>query len=427
MNSKSTALAGWLLLSAILSIDAYILFPAIGKTWAAIGTWGAALLLWPLLKHTAKRQVIILLSIGLCGIAWGIANNISPNLSIATSGNALLLTMLAAVSFLRLITHMQCDNPADVTPGRRSLWHSLFAVHLFGAVINLSTVFIMGDHLSKRRPLSETQLRVLTRGFSAAAFWSPFFAAMAAALTYAPGANLQYLWLSGIPLALLALGITAFSCRSAEQFVGYPMHLGALWLPALLALAVLLIHQVYPELSVLGVICLLAPLITVITLWLKQQPVMSSIKRHITQDLPGMHNELALFLAAGVMASGLGSVFASLGGWLPFNQFSGSEAVVTLWFMLLTSLIGVHPVINIATIGTLLIPLQPNSTLLAMTFLSGWAIGVVNTPYSGLSLAMQGRYGLPALALTRINGLFSLSMAVLASMTLWLFDRYFLY
>ncbi|MES9847862.1 MAG: hypothetical protein ABW145_05675, partial [Candidatus Thiodiazotropha sp.] len=41
----------------------------------------------------------------------------------------------------------------------------------------------------------------------------------------------------------------------------------------------------------------------------------------------------------------------------------------------------VHPVINIAALGTLLAPLQPDGTLLAMTFLSAWAVGVACSPF----------------------------------------------
>ena len=422
MNPRAQALAGWLLLLAVIGIGLHTLLPDVPRLWAALACWGAGILLWPSLKSQAQKQSIVLLLIGSGGIAWGLAHQVGPNLHIATSANAMLLAMLASVSFLRLITRPASDDQHKLAQGRRALWHSLFAVHFFGSVINLSSVFIVGDHLSRKNPLSDAQVRVLTRAFASAAYWSPFFAAMAAALTYSPGASLPVLWIGGIPLALLSLAITALACRQPQQFVGYPMHLGALWLPITLAVSVLLLHQAMPDVPVLGIICLLAPLITVLTLWLRREAPLQKLRDHVRQDMPGMKNELVLFLAAGVMASGLNSVFQTFGGWLPFDQFGALEAVMVLWFMLITSLIGVHPVINIATIGTLLAPLHPDASLLAMTFLCGWAIGVVNSPYSGMSLAMQGRYNIPPLGLTRLNGAFSLIMALGASLMLAALD-----
>ncbi len=421
------AVAGWLLLAAIISIGVNTLVPEIPGYGAAIGTWGAGLLLWPRLTTHAKRQAVVLLSIGLTGIGWGLTRQISPNLQIATTANATLLAMLGAVSFLRLITLPQTSADTPTSRGKSALWHNLFAVHLFGSVINLSAVFIMGDRMSGGRGLSDSQTLILSRGFAAAAFWSPFFAAMAAALTYAPGADLGRLLLMGIPLALISLLLTTLLCRVPEDFVGYPMQLNALALPAALAVSVLTLHQFHPQLSVLGIICVLAPVMTVLALGVRRFPVAGTLRQHIQQGLPGMHNELVLFLSAGVMASGLNSLFLGLDGWLPFQQFHATEAILTLVFMLATSLIGVHPVINIATLGTLYASLQPDATLLAMTFLCGWAIGVVNTPFSGLSLAMQGRYQIPALALTRLNGSYSLLLTAAAGLTLMAYEQFFLH
>ncbi|MCG8125649.1 MAG: hypothetical protein N0E55_17070, partial [Candidatus Thiodiazotropha taylori] len=239
------------------------------------------------------------------------------------SGNALLLSMLAAVSFLRLITRPDTQAGERLPSGKRAVWSTLLGVHLFGAVINLSSVFIMGDRISRKGRLNQAQTVILTRGFTAAAFWSPFFAAMAAALTYAPGASLPQIWLMGIPLAVAALLFTALGCQRNQQFTGYPMHPQALLLPGVLAICVLLLHQWHSDWHILGIIALLAPGLSLAVLFLRHPQPRSRALKHITTDLPGMQNELTLFLAAGVMAAGLNAVFAVFGGWLPFSQFSG--------------------------------------------------------------------------------------------------------
>jgi hypothetical protein len=421
------ALAGWLLLAAIIAAVAYTLLPAVvPKTLAGLLTWLAGLLLWPEIPPRTRRQVVILACIGAAGIAWGMLSGRAPDWRMMLDGNALLLGMLAAVSFLRLITRPDTEAGEKLPSGRRAVWSTLLGVHLFGAVINLSSVFIMGDRISRANRLDRAQTVILTRGFTAAAFWSPFFAAMAAAMTYAPGASLPQIWLMGIPLAAVALLITGLGCQGNRAFTGYPMHPTALALPGLLALAVLILHEWKRDWHILGIICLLAPSLSVIVLFTRDEAPTSRLQKHVANDLPGMRNELSLFLAAGVMAAGLNAVFAGFGDWLPFDRFGGIQASLLLAFMYLTSLLGVHPVINIAALGTLLAPLHPDGTLLAMTFLSAWAIGVASSPYSGINLAMHGRYGQRILDSLKWNGLYSLTMLLLSIVVLNLYARLFL-
>lgn len=420
MNRRRAA-AGWLLLVTIVAAVGHTFIPGFSKLAAGIPAWGAGLLLWPDMPRQARRQVTLLILIGLTGIAWGYLQGATPDWRLILAGNALLLAMLAAVSFLRLITRPDTEADESLPRGRRAIWSTLLGVHLFGAVINLSSVFIMGDRIGRKDRLSRSQTVILTRGFSAAAFWSPFFAAMAAAMTYAPGASLSQIWLMGIPLAAMALLITALGCRGRADFTGYPMHPSALALPGLLALAVLLLHQWRSDWHILGIICLLAPALSILTLAARRKEPLKQLSQHIANTLPGMQNELCLFLAAGLMAAGLNAVFAGFGDWLPFDHFGGVEASLLLIFMLGTSILGVHPVINIAALGTLLAPIEPDATLLAMTFLSAWAIGVASSPFSGINLSMQGRYGQQSLDSLKWNGPYSLIMMLLSILALNLY------
>ena len=413
MNRRRSA-AGWLLLVTVIAAVGHTFLPGFPKLLSGIAAWSAGFLLWPDIPRQTRRQVTVLLVIGICGIGWGYARGAEADWRMIVASNALLLAMLAAVSFLRLITRPDTEGDGPLPTGRRAVWSTLLGVHLFGAVINLSSVFIMGDRIGRSHRLSRAQTVVLTRGFSAAAFWSPFFAAMAAAMTYAPGASLPQIWLMGVPLATAALLITALGCRDQAGFTGYPMHPSALALPGLLALAVLVLHQWRSDWHILGVICLLAPTLSVLTVVLRRDAPWLRLHQHITGNLPGMQNELCLFLAAGVMAAGLNALFAGFGDWLPFDRFGGLEASLLLLFMVATSMLGVHPVINIAAMGTLLAPLEPPGTLLAMTFLSAWAIGVASSPFSGINLSLQGRYAQGTLDSLKWNGAYSLVMLLLS-------------
>jgi hypothetical protein len=419
--NRRRASAGWLLLAAVIAAVGFTFVPGFSKLIAGMAAWGAGLLLWPDLPRQTRRQVSLLLLIGAVGIGWGMLRGAEPDWRMILAGNALLLAMLAAVSFLRLITRPETERDESLPSGQRAVWSTLLGVHLFGAVINLSSVFIMGDRIGRAGRLNRTQSLILIRGFTAAAFWSPFFAAMAAAMTYAPGASLPRIWLMGMPLAAIALLITALGCRGQREFTGYPMHPQALALPGLLALAVLLLHHWRADWPILGIICLLAPTLSLLSVTARQHQPARRLLGHIETSLPEMQNELCLFLAAGVMAAGLNAVFTSFGGWLPFDHFGGGEASLLLLFMLATSLLGVHPVINIAALGTLLAPIEPDATLLAMTFLAAWAIGVASSPFSGINLSMQGRYAQQPLDSLRWNGRYSLVMLLLTLVALNLY------
>lgn len=174
-------------------------------------------------------------------------------------------------------------------------------------------------------------------------------------------------------------------------------------------------------LSVLVIISLLAPALTALVLPLQGgQPVQAFI-REITTGLPRMGNELALFLAADFMAAGLQAVLASYGGWVPLSHYAGPQACGVLLLIVLVALVGVHPVISIATLGRLLAPVQPDPNLLAMTFLAGWAIGVSTSPLSGMNLALQGVYALSGWQILRWNISYAAKIIVAAWVVLLLY------
>ena len=372
--------------------------------------WTAALLLSYRLSRRQRIQSGWLIGLGLAGLTWGWLHGASLNGAQLLAGNQGLISLLAAVSFLRLVTRPDAGN-GDAPPprGRKALWRTLLGVHLFGAVINLSTIVILGDRMTTRGRLGKRRALVLSRGFAAAAYWSPFFSAMAAALTYAPGAQLGVVALAGLPMAAISLGLTARDLDPGNPgggapFIGYPMRFSALWIPGLLVAIVLALHLLVPGWSILAIIALSAPLLTVGILVAREgRGAWSPLKAHIEHGLAGTVNELALFLAAGVLAAGLISLTRQWGDWLPFERFGPSQASLMLLVMVGVAALGVHPIITIAVCGVWLAPLHPDPNYLAITLLMAWGIGTPANPLSGLHLMMQGRYGIDGYAFLRWN------------------------
>jgi hypothetical protein len=399
------------LLLTLLALMAALAGMQIGiPAWpAGVVSWLAGTLLWPQLSKGQKRQALWLAGLGLFAFALTLALDGQPVWSNLLTQNSALLGMLAAVSFLQLLAP-PAGTDAGLPRGKGALWRTMMGAHLLGAVINLSAVFIMAERIGADGKPSREQATALTRAFLAAALWSPFFAATAVALSYAPGANPLHLALIGgaFAVVLLALGgrdIVQRSGNEAAGFVGYPLRPSTLFVPGLLAALVATGHGLFPGWTALAVISMASLLVVCVLTVLREGalPACRSIAAHAERRLPNMAGELILFLSAGTFASGLIALINTGDVWLPFTRFGILEAAAVLAAMILLAIIGIHTVISITLVGTWLAPLHPEPLLLALVFVQSWAIGLAVGPMSGINLAIQGRYGIPSSVLSRSN------------------------
>ena len=394
-------LLGWLMFSAVLLSVAQGLGWLPGY-WAGAAAWSAGLVLFHRVGGVLRIQVLVIMTIGCIAVAWGVSGQqpVEPPWQRLLAVNHSLIAMLMAVSFLRLVTAFKVSTDERLPTGRRALWRTLLGVNLFGAVINMSTLVIVGERMSQRVPLSPLQAMLLSRGFALAALWSPFFVAMGVALTHAEGAGLVTLSLAGIPVAVVALLLAGLSLGrhpAALHTSGYPIHFDALWLPALLALLVLIARLLWPQVPILSWVSLLSVLLCVVVMGLREKGAgIQSVRRHIEQQLPQMGGELSLFLAAGVLSVGLALVVERTGFDWPLATFGPWQAWLLLLLIVAAAVIGIHPLISIATSGGILAGQVSDPNLLGMTYLMGWALGIMASPLSGTHLTLQARFGVPA-------------------------------
>lgn len=397
--------------------------------WAGSAAWLAGILLWPKLLASQKRQAILLAGSGLAFFGASIFRGHNPVLVSLLTQNVSLLGMLGAVSFLRLINAQGGANET-LPQGRLALWRTALGVHLLGAVINLSAVFIMAERFKSSGKLLPEQAMILSRAFLAAALWSPFFAATAVALSYAPGANpLQLAGIGGALAAMLLIiavrDIERLLGNSVSDFVGYPIHLRTLRIPLFLSILVAAGHWLLPNWSALSVISTASLAIVCLVSIFERGPksALIAIYHHGKDSLPGMSGELVLFLAAGVFASGLQSLISLGGIWIPFSSFGATEAAVVLASMILLSIFGIHAVISITIVASWLAPLHPDPNLLALVFVESWAIGLAAGPLSGIHIAIQGRFGISTSTLSRGNMFYCIKAYGIAVLWLAIYAR----
>lgn len=395
------------------------------QAWlAGSAAWLAGMLLWPMLLASQKKQAIFLAGIGVLAFGVSVLGGQHPIWTTMLTQNIALLGMLGAVSFLQLL---KAPNDAiEALPrGRIALWRTALGVHLLGAVINLSAVFIMAERIRALGKLRPEQAMILSRAFLAAALWSPFFAATAIALAYAPGANPLHLASAGGALAAVLLVIAVRDIEKSFDtticdFVGYPIHLRSLQIPVLLSILVGAGHWLLPHWTALSVISLASLAIACLAVTFERGVKSGSISiyHHCRDRLPGMAGELVLFLSAGVFASGLQSLIRQGGFWIPFSSFGAVEAALVLAIMILLSILGIHAVISITMISSWLAPIHPEPNLLALVFVESWAIGLAAGPLSGIHIAIQSRFGISANTLSRGNMRYCLKAYIVAA--LWL-------
>lgn len=391
--------------------------------------WVAAALLIKTVSISQRFQTGIIASLGV--VLMGVAYRYGASIDVtgAIGNNAGLISMIAAVGFLRLVTLSSAAGNEALPVGPGAYYKTLLGVSLFGAVINISAPVIFADRLSASSALDRLTSQSITRIFSGCSAWSPFFGGMAVVITYVPALSLPLVMLVCFPFAVIGFLIVCTEARfryrdQLQSFRGYPVKYSSLWVPAALAMTVITLSKLAPQWSVLTCISLGALLLT-LTILIVRLGVAGGAKTmwsQITGYLPKMVNELVLFLVAGVLAAGLASVISAGLVAVPFFSFHAVEAIALLAIMILLAMVGVHPVVTVSGATPLLVTLEPNANLLAITYLFAWSLGTSASPLSGTHLVFQGRYGVPSWKGASWNWPFVFVMFFVAMPVLWLVD-----
>lgn len=382
---------GWFILATLLlfliSSITSSLFIAV-----AILAWLVVIVEWNRLSAASRNQGYFLLIVGISALVFSAWHGVFLGWGKILTQNLQLLPMFIAVSFLAL------TNPAvedDSLPkGKQAMVTTAVGTNLLGAVINLSILFVFGDRLQRNNTLTSAQTIVLARSFCAAAWWSPFFIAAGVALTYAPDMQYYRTLLPGLVMCGIAIcysiGEVVFIRRS--EFTGYPVRKESLAVPLLLAVAVIIGHHFFPDVSMILLICLISPPAAI--LLMRNRPRVANLHDFISNRIISTVSQFVLFLAAGVFSVGITSVIHVYPEIFTFAGQTFSHWLFALVSAVLIGLglIGVHPLVGISIVSPLLLPLHPDHSRLGFLFLTSWAISTGSSPLSGVGLVLTGRY-----------------------------------
>ena len=394
---------------------------------ASLFVWLSFAFIFPTLKD--KKILLILMFLSFVAYCICLYNDFKIDYIKVFTVNQYLLTLLIGVVFLRLIAIPKKEKNIVFPKGKNSFIKTYLGVHLFGSVINLSSLILVADKMYKKSPLTNAQIVLLTRSFASDAYWSPFFVSFAAATTYAPNLNTSLIMLNGIILAVFAFVITYIDVTrnkefDIQNFYGYPLSLENLYLPVILATLVLVTNHFYPDAKVIILVSLFSISMVFVLLPFKTSlnEARKLIKKHILYELPKMKSELSLFLVAGVFGVLVGSILVGLNLSLPFKIFDWQIASILLLIFIFLAFIGVHPIITIAIIGDYLNGV--NHTLLALTFLMAWSTTVSTSPFSGLNMTIVARYDFSSKEIFRLNIFYALKMYLICILCLFILSKY---
>ena len=408
-----------------------LLEPGFNPLWiAGAAAWSAAILLFIDTSRVLKIQVSLILVAGIGMILFTSRQAADFDLDIVISSSTGLMTMITAVGFLRLVILPENGQAEPLPVGKKAFIQTILGLNLSSSVINISAPILIADRIHQQQPIQRFSAQTFTRIFCGVSSWSPFFGAMAVVLTYVGGASLWWIFVAGFPFMLIGLVGVYLEARlrfadEVQTFVGYPTHLNALLVPALLIVTVILLSQLLAGTSILVLIAVSALLVTGLVL-LRRRGLAGSITRlreHVVDGLPRVVNELCLFLAAGVLAAGISALIRHGVFDNPFSQFDAVTAAEMLAIMLFCAFCGIHPIIMISSFAPMILTLDPDPNLLAVTFLFAWHLGTCSNPLSGTNLVFQGRYGIAGWKIAFWNWPYAIVMLLIGAVWLQLVAR----
>ncbi|MEQ8322534.1 MAG: hypothetical protein RH946_19890 [Rhodospirillales bacterium] len=373
----------------------------------------------------------------------------------ATKGTLIFAALFVAVAFLQ---YPALNSPSmyavrevivSQPPGRRYATLTLSA-HFFGALTNfaamsLLSTFLYGNLDSNAR---ERMACAMGRGFTLAASWSPFFVSVAVILYIMPEMTWLKLAMPGVPLAFLLLTygwafdrLTHRKPPLAGTQVPVPVQLKAETVFKIAVLAVVLVGTIIFVSETLAVtmpiaIFLVTPLISIIwqALLSRQggQGSLSGMAESVIENIPKLRAEIIVFLSANFLGYSAALIIdpavvstslieAGIHGW--------SAIFVLLVFMLLCTMLMLHPLVLIVLLGQIFpgeaLGVQQVSLALCMSAI--WGVGTPSSPASGLTLFMTRILQRSPWYLSwRLNAAYSFGGVIVAGIYIIIVNRWFL-
>lgn len=328
--------------------------------------------------------------------------------------SGLLLALMASVILLARCAlrsrqvHIVGESLRAQRPGRRYLSFTV-ASQLFSTTLSLAganIMFVMAAPEDKESR-DTASIVAITRGFTAAAFWSPMFGNMAILLALYPALR----WIEVFPLGFAAAQLTVLVGVLMHRPATHPVpELAANSAPhpelkvaaiSLLAAMLVFLGTILATSSALNIgitasIVLLGPIFALVlnsAMAKGRQRIAQGIRqlRGDAQQFPKLSSEALLFAAAGCAGTIMADAFPA--AWVQWigSTFS-SVPLLGIGFLMFSimglALAGIHPVLSAVFMASTITPhvLSLPPLVHCAAILIGWGLSASLTPYSVLVL-----------------------------------------
>ena len=424
MPEQRISLSAWVYLAiAVLAlVDAFVHLPSLIPVTAALIIAFIALEFRtiPMAQKIAGGGLILIGVLGAAGSDNG--------LDILIDGIArsrIFLLLFFAVSWLQFpVTQSPALQATRATifsqpPGRRYLYMS-FGVHIIGSVLNLAGLSLLASMVERQKgPLLRRRLAMaLINGFGSASAWSPFFIGMIVVLVAFPSLT----WRDIGPLGMiLTLAIISTSWGFDRLVLRRPNTVETAPSPVPLSrtdfrrMAGILISLIVLALSIVEVTGVSIP----VTLGLIGPPFalvwymmigprgtrfplrVRALTGNVLRRFSSLRSEALVFVAANIFGVGIASIISAgdlgqaVNAMLPWAD---AKIAVIIAFFLAASAIGLHPVIIVISLTSVLPPaaLGLADWVVGLTYAGIWGVSTMISPFSGTTLYMARVTGVPA-------------------------------
>lgn len=418
----------------ICAIVALTLWHALGAPGASLhwGITAAALVILVRERRRIGRNLAIMASalVVVTLLLLPVAQDPGTSFERGIYIGSLLVSLVASVSILgncalRSPVVAVVGDCLLTLPARRRYVPFTLTSQIFSAMLSLAGTNVLfaiaaRDEVSPRRARI-AMFSAITRGFSAATFWSPMFGNMAILLALYPSLD----WFTVLPLGfvLAQLTIVVGACLDRSDARREKDEPGGIqWPPRALRaiatlLAVMLAYLValvtvsaVSELSITSCIVLLTPLAAILinTTTAARPSRVGGGLRALWGDLahlPKIAPEILIFMVAGcagtIIADAIPASWVSaFASHLTAAPWLGILALMVAIMML--SILGVHPVLSAVLLASTLTPRMLALPALPHfgAVLMGWGLAASLTPFSVLNLTASRQSNI---ALMRIS------------------------
>lgn len=399
---------------------------------------------------SSRTNLIIALLLSFFGvICLFIANASWQDWVIALTNNSGLVALFIAVPFFSFLLTYE-DYRGAINRFFQSYIHrrSSFSIltawlsYLLSIMLNLAGIHILYSLLidyAKEYRAENNFYRALVRGNLAGVFWAPNFMSVAIVLTYldiswveiAPKGFLlscllmvviSLFFVEGASLRFIKDEDTGIICtQNTSQEPSWKLLFKLFMVYCGLVIFVTFLN-LYTSMKILTIISLTALVYPLLIAVIKNKLAVynQELKKYYLGTLPDMKNEILLFASVGFFGKALD--ITGVGSWLLEYLHLESIAIpsVTILILIFTvgllSVLGIHPLVTIAALAAAVSHDAIGLSLhgYAYTLLLSYAVGILASPFSIISLIMAGLTGKDTYSVVvRLNMGYLLSITIL--------------